>query len=97
MTRKILDVARDHGQMMMKRCGGQQSIDHRQGRALPVRIADEFAPVIGHGRIDRQQTAGKSARQLDVEPHLKVRSTLTHLEHSQALADFSQGQHTQEK
>jgi hypothetical protein len=59
MTRKILDVARGHGQMMMKRCGGQQSIDHRQGRALPVRIAGEFAPVIGHGRIDRQQTAGR--------------------------------------
>ena len=97
MTRKILDVARGHGQMMMKRCGGQQSIDHRQGRALALRIAGEFAPVIGHGRIDRQQTAGKSARQLNVEPHLKVHSTLTHFEHSQALADFSQGQHTQEK
>src|SRR5450631_1976392 len=97
MTRKILDIARDHGQMMMKRCGGQQPIDHRQGRALTLRIAGEFSPVIGHGRIDRQQTAGKSTRQFNVEPHLEVRSTLTNFENSQALADFSQGQHTQEQ
>jgi hypothetical protein len=62
MTRQIVDAARDHGQMMMKRCGGR-----------------------------------KIGSQLNVEPHIEVRSTLIHFEHSQTLADFSPGQHTQKQ
>jgi hypothetical protein len=44
-----MDIARDHGQMMLQRCGRQQSINDRQGSALSLCIAGELSPAIGDG------------------------------------------------
>src|SRR2546423_5194495 len=92
---EVTDVARDDGQIVVKRGRRQQTVNDRQSFAFSLGVGRDQTPTIRNRRVNRHDSSRKSGLQLNLEPRFQMCPALSLSKARQTLANFSNGQNAE--
>src|ERR1700679_615484 len=69
---KVSDIARDDGQVAVKRGCRKQAVNHWQSYSLSLCLGSDQTPAIGNRRINRHYSSGETGLQIDLKPRFQL-------------------------